>query len=87
MCRKNSIVLYYGNINNPEISYSAIQKLRDDLIDIYEKREWYCFELGYGNYLYMRASYRERFTRCYEETEEHIYLCYDRIIKSILQEY
>ena len=85
----NSIVLYSGNSMNYEISYSAIQKLRDDLYDmkgLFPTREWYCFELGYGNYLYMKPCYKDKFIKYYEEAEEHIYLCYDKIVKSILQE-
>lgn len=86
----NAIYIYDGSRQNTKISDDAVEKLHDQLYDmdmnsLFPKRDWYCFELGCGNHLYMKPCYKDIFDKSLEKADEHIYLCYDKIIISILQ--
>lgn len=89
-CKNNDMItVYCGNCNEQGIDVALVEKLHDKLLDrdqIFPKTDWFYFSLGYGNHLYLRTCYRDEFLRRCENTENHIYLCYDKIIESILED-
>ena len=88
-CKDNdAITIYYGNRTDFGIKHEIIEKLHDKLLNRdnqFSDSDWFYFSLGYGNHLYLRMWYQDAFVKQYESAEEHIYLCYDKIVKSVLE--
>ena len=81
-CRcNNALILYKGSIYTKGIDRAYVEETIGKLIHL---RLWYYLPLGFGNFLYMKANYKQNFDELLVKSGKHKYKAYEGILKHLI---